>query len=147
MSIDAGPVLETKLRTDTDLAALLGANSRDSTNKSVRPRLLRQGDGLPGITYDMISHTRVNGAGAGTDTHRARYQLNCWAATNSAAKELYDTTHEALKDWSNGSSDPAVSSCLVEDGRQIPDQQVPGRDKPFAFGFSFDVILWFNPNP
>lgn len=141
-----------KLLATSAITDLLATNSEGSS-PSIRPGWISDQDSLSAITYSMFGDSAPGGSSGANNTRRCIVQLNLWAATYLAAKQLRDAVAATLDGtngtnaWTDKSSNPAVSSCLYDGGGDIPTGVKPGQDVPYAYGIRRDYILWYFSNP
>ena len=83
---------------------------------------------LPYITYQTISDQSINHATGATEGNRDRIQVDCWGATYAAAKALAEAVKEALKNWTDTTGSPHITSCHYQDGTDLPEQPTPGQE-------------------
>ncbi len=102
---------------------------------------------LPYITYQVISDVSVNHSTGATETNTTRIQVDCWAASYDVARTLAKAVKEALKNWTDATGDPQISSCHYEDGSDAPEPVLPGEDKLAAHRVRQDYSLWYNVKP
>lgn len=148
-------VLRAKLIADSDIGAIIGQRVRHmqlrqaGKDKTDDWGTIADDTTKAGITYQTISDTVVGGSTGGTETRRARIQLNLWAAKVDTVVTLYNhvTNKAKYNTWPDLTTDPQISSVHVENGSDLPEINIPGRDKAMAKGKRVDFILWYNAAP
>jgi len=137
------------MRADAEILAVVGQRVRRSVLKQSDWTDIADDTTLAGITYQLISDTTTNGSTGGNRTRRARLQLNLWSAKVDTLDTLYGyvTDKDKYNTWIGAGGDPEVSSVLTENGGDLPEINIPGRDKAMAVGRRIDFVLWYNAKP
>lgn len=108
--------LETALRaflvSDSAVGALVG--------QRVYTQTMPQDGTLPAITFQRISTAAVNSRDDNS-FGRVRMQIDGWAASDTATKELRAAIRAAMKDFRSVSG-PRVSGARLRDTRDLHDQ-------------------------
>lgn len=114
MSIETG--LFTHLTTDANVSAIVDAR--------VYPLRLMQGYTLPALTYQRISTERKPTLSGPNERVVGRFQINCFAATYSAARALADKVRISL-DGRKGTlgSEDDVGGISIQGEWEDDDQQ------------------------
>ncbi len=99
---------------------------------------------LPYITYQTISDQSVNHSTGATETNSTRIQIDLWAETYAGAKALATAVKTALKNWTDATGDPVISSCHYQNGNDLPDPPSPGQERR-THRVSQDYLLWYCP--
>ena len=86
MSIETG--LYSRLTTDTDVSGVISTRAY--------PLRLPQGYTLPALSYQRISTDRVHELDGVTGRAVARFQVDCWAETYQAVRDLANKVRLAL---------------------------------------------------
>ena len=99
----------------------------------------------PYITYQTISDQSENHATGATETNHCRIQIDLWADTYIESKTLATAVKTALKNWTDGTGDPVISSCHYENGNDLPDAPVRGQEA-VVNRVSQDYFIWYTPS-
>ena len=116
----------------------------DIVSTKIFPIMADDGTALPYITYQTISDQSENHATGATETNHSRIQIDLWAATYPGAKALATAVKTALKNWTDGTGNPVISSCHYENGNDLPDPPTPGQESR-VHRVSQDYVLWYTP--
>ena len=115
------------------LAEIPGVRGRVGSRiyRGIRP----QGTPLPAITFQRISTTPVNSAEGQGSTIFARFQIDCWAATQSFCRDLADAVRgngsTGLGGWTRlGSGAPLLSMVHLMTDTDQPEPPGAGDEKP-----------------
>jgi hypothetical protein len=102
----------------------------------------------PFVTFERISTDPTNTLTGPTDDddQACRFQVTAWADSSAAAAALMTVVNGLLAGWRNTALTPRIDSCHRVDQRDVPAQQVPGRDG-FIFGQQADYLIWTSLNP
>jgi hypothetical protein len=98
----------------------------------------------PYITYQTISDQSENHSTGATETNHCRMQIDLWASTYADAKTLATAVKTALKNWTDNTGSPVISSCHYENGNDLPDPPLPGQEVQ-VHRVSQDYFLWYTP--
>ena len=112
--------LTARLKTEAGVLAIIAGK--------VYPIMVPDGTVLPYITYHTITDLSINHATGATEGNTDRIQVDCWAATYAGVKALANAVKTALKNWTDTTDSPHVTSCHYESGTDLPEQPVPGRE-------------------
>lgn len=85
----------------------------------IYPMELPQGPTYPAITYQRISNARVNSFDAGGGIDNPRLQVDCWALTRQAAREL---AMEVKRVAENAAQ---LGAWLISDSEFVEDDVTP----------------------
>ncbi len=108
-----GPGLTTYLQTKSAIT-----NVVDSRIYLVRPP---QGSGsFPCITYQTISSRSTYSHGGDNQLRIERVQINCFARTFKAAKDLAELVRLSLSGYAGLMGTTTVQSCFLENERDVP---------------------------
>jgi hypothetical protein len=121
-----------QLKGSTALTALVGTR--------IYPIMARQVSSQPYVTYQRIATQHINASTGGSDVAFSILQLNCYAATYSGAKGVSAAVKASLANWSNTTGDPAIDMCHIQNESDLPDDPIPGTDKPI-FAVTQDFLL------
>lgn len=86
MTIEEGLVAQ--LKADSAVAAIVGTR--------IHPGAIPQDGALPAVVYQLISSPREVDLGGPSTFIRARYQIDCWANSQSTVRSLADSVRAAL---------------------------------------------------
>lgn len=126
MSIETG--LYSELTTDVDVAALVSTR--------VYPLTLPQGYTLPAITYQRVSTERLRDLTGSSGWVMARFQIDCWAASYSAARGLADKVRAALDGQVDTlGSETGVGMIGLMGEREILEEEIE------SYRVSFDFMI------
>ena len=119
---------------DSDVNGLAG--------ERVWPNLVPQGEKLPGITYQQISGPREQMMSGPAGMVRARYQLNCWAESYEAAKDLFDAVRLAMDSYIGTVLSVVIDLITVENEGDVPEEE-EGLDVLRRYGKRMDCLIWY----
>ena len=85
------------------------------TGDRIQPGFLPQAMTLPAITYTRISAFRPSLMGADSGLVRARYQIDCWADTHAAARQLREQVRIAVQRKRGVFAGVTVQDVFIED--------------------------------
>jgi len=102
--------------------SLLSHNSSitDLVGTKIYPLIRDQKDGLPAITYQVISGIRENDLSGPTGLVEGRLQINCFASTVLGAENLAKVVREALSGLTGGAEGIRIECMLLEDQSDLP---------------------------
>lgn len=100
MAIDV--LLYSRLAAYSGISALVGTR--------IYPKLLPQTPTLPALTYQRVSNTATNGS---TVLRESRWQVTCWAATDTGARALATQVKTALEEHSDVSVTPGIKYSRI----------------------------------
>lgn len=83
----------------------------------VYPTLRPQDSGLPAVTWQRIATTPTHAFGTDANLFEARLQVDCWAETHDAAREVSAAVRERLSRWRDDAND--VLDCLLENDTDL----------------------------
>lgn len=135
----------------SDIAELIVERLEDdatvgtSAGNRIYPAGAEQGAVRPYVTFQLISSGTVNDmAPTASATFEARFQINCWADTYSAAVTLANAVRSSLNGWRNTGLSPKVQSSLLEQGSEgdVFDGPFEGSDVRL-YGRRMDFIVWY----
>lgn len=102
----------------------------------VYPVYLPQSPIYPAITFQRISGPRVRSLTGPSNLAHPRIQVDCWAATYNAAKELADAVRIAIDGYSGAMGDHTVYGAIVETDRDFYEPEA------LVARITLDIILW-----
>jgi len=108
---DVGVALQTILRADVDVAALVGTR--------VYAFPLRQNPVLPDITYQRVSGPRDAVLGVG----KPRYQFTAWSDSYGEAREVAQAVDDCLQRYKGTSEGVLIISAIVVNDVDIYDPE------------------------
>jgi hypothetical protein len=111
MTIEAD--LYSLLTTSTSLAAL-------SSNRVYQDQL-PQNVTYPAISYFLVSAPRIPLMGNDAVNIPARFQIDCWAATPTAANTLTNTVIGAIERYGSTSGSVVIETIFIDDVQAIPE--------------------------
>ena len=91
-------------------------NITDLVSTRIYPQVREQADGLPAITYQMISQLHGHDLMGNNGLVEARLQINCFAATILAAAQLADIVKNSLSGFYAGN----IQSILLDETNDLP---------------------------
>lgn len=91
-------------------------NITDLVSTRIYPQVREQADGLPAITYQMISQLHGHDLMGNNGLVEARLQVNCFAATILAAAQLADIVKNSLSGFYAGN----IQSILLDETNDLP---------------------------
>jgi hypothetical protein len=102
--------------------SLLSHNSSVTALISGRiyPQVRERTDGLPAITYQIISNIRGYDLSGPNDLAECRVQINCFAETAIGAAQLCREVRRALNGLRTGAEGVEIMSILAEDENDLP---------------------------
>lgn len=86
----------------------------------VYSQVREQSDGLPAITYQIISGIRNFDMSGPNGFVESRIQINCFAATILAAAQLSAVVRVALNGHKGGAAGVEIECCLLDDMGDLP---------------------------
>lgn len=107
----------------------------------IYPQILPQGATLPAITWQRISGSHLEDLGGEDILAHPRLQINCWAATVSAASDLRDAVRAALVDYTGVVLAVVISHISLEDDGDLFEPSVSSKEER-RFGRRLDFIVW-----
>tara|TARA_R110000782_G_scaffold167129_10_gene259368 strand:+ start:5474 stop:5866 length:393 start_codon:yes stop_codon:yes gene_type:complete len=121
---------------ETLTAALLGtAAITAAIGTRLAPAGGLQDEALPAITYQRISTVGNNHLDGGSTLDVAHMQINSWAVTARAAKQLADLVRRAIEPLGDPGDPPAIGTFITEQGA---DFDIETR----SFGVKSDFSIW-----
>lgn len=123
--------------------SLLSTNSEitDLVSSRIYPLVREQSDGLPALTYQIISSPREYSFD-GPGLVRARIQINCFAATVLAAAELAQILRISLDGLSCSPEDVRIEHIMLEDIGDLPIIE-PGNEEMNVFAKTMDFFVLY----
>lgn len=102
----------------------------------IYPVVLPQKPTLPAITMQRIPGSRVRSTRGPSGLAQSRYQVDCWAATQTAAEELAGVVRAATDGYRGTVSEVRIGGISVSGDRDFyePDAKYNR--------VSFDLIIW-----
>lgn len=105
------PKIYQVLSGDADVAAVVSGR--------IYPVILPQGATFPAITYNRVAVSRVHALTGYTGLESAIVQIDCWAETYAAAKELARKARLAMQGAETFNARPEGDRDLFEDEAEI----------------------------
>jgi Protein of unknown function (DUF3168) len=105
----------------------------------VYPLVRPQGVPLPAITYQRISTTRVDPLGEPNFLADGRLQIDCWAASYGAVKDLADAVRRRL----NGFAEAKGPRPRLAGIRALPSHLDDYETDTEVYRVSQDFSVWF----
>lgn len=105
----------------------------------IYPMILPQKPTLPAVTYQRIDGERESGMTQEHGMAHPRMQVDCWAATYSAAKAVATQVRGALQRWSGTVAGVTVLDSFLESDRDLYEPGTGGQD---IFRVSLDFLIW-----
>lgn len=84
----------------------------------VYPNIKPQNPTLPAISYRRVSHQDYHAFSVDAEVRTARFQLDIWASTYTAANGLAAATHAAMERWTQTASG-SNGNTNVYDARRV----------------------------
>ena len=123
----AEELLITALEGDAAVQTHLGA----TPSSRIYPLILPQDPGLPAVTFQRIANARVNSFDAGGGIDNPRIQVDCWAVSRKAARELAMEVKRVVE------ASTAFGGWLITDSEFFEDDV-----DPQLYRVSMDFSLW-----
>jgi len=103
---------------EDEIYQLLSCDSTitDLVSTRIYPQVRDQEDGLPAITYQMISQLHGADLTGSNGLVEGRIQINCFASTILAAAQLADIVKNSLSGYQGGN----IESLLLEETNDLP---------------------------
>jgi hypothetical protein len=119
---------------------LLSDDSRitDLVSTRIYPQVREQSDGLPAITYQVISGIHSHDISGPNGLVEARIQINCFAATILAAAQLADVIKNSLGGFMGGN----IQSMLLEEENDLPSLN-PENEELNVFAKTLDFYVCY----
>jgi hypothetical protein len=105
----------------------------------IYPNIVPQKAPMPAVTYQQISGPRLHDMQGAVGMCKARYQINCWAASYAKAKELAEVVRLTLDGYSSAGTIKVIH--LANEG-DLP-KTIPGIDELTRYGKRLDFFVWF----
>jgi hypothetical protein len=103
------------------------------------PNIVPQKAPNPAMTYQQISGPRLHDMQGAVGMCKARFQINCWAASYAKAKELAETVRLTLDGYS---SEGTIKVIHLSNEGDLPKTK-PGLDQLTRYGKRLDFFVWF----
>jgi hypothetical protein len=103
------------------------------------PNIVPQKAPNPAMTYQQISGPRGHMMSGPIGLTKARYQINCWAASYSEAKGLAEVVRLTLNGYT---SVGVIKMIRLADEGDLP-KTIPGLDQLTRYGKRLDFNIWF----
>ena len=131
----------------TAISSLLANNSAitDLVGTKIYPMVREQEDGLPAITYQVISGIRSHDISGPNGLVEGRIQINCFAATVLASLQLAAVVRAALNGLRGGAAGVAIECMLLEDQGDLPSVE-PGNEEMNVFAQMMDFYVLYKEN-
>ena len=95
----------------------------------------------PCVTFWLVTGSPVHSIDGTAGLRIKRFQLNCWAKTYKAARQLADALKEDLDNFRGTMGDTRVGAVLLEDEADVSDPRLGvDADTPFGVRLDFRVI-------
>jgi len=126
--VEAERALRDLLLATQDVAELVG--------DGIHPVHLPQGFRLPAVSYQRISGPRIRAHEGPSGLARPRIQVDCWAETYAAAKELARRVRQSVDGWRGESAGIRINdvSVVTEMDGYEPDTGI--------WRVQLDLIVW-----
>ncbi len=108
---------------------------------NIFPNVIPQEADVPAITYQQITGIRTHNMQGSVGLVKARYQINCWAASYAKAKEIAGAVRLALDGYSSAVG-PVIIDVIKLDSEGDMPETAPGTDKLTRYGKYLDFIIW-----
>lgn len=122
----------TYLLADAQIAALAG----ERVDHDATP----QGEADPRITVMRVDTQRSDVLEGPTGLAHARVQIDCWAGTKVAAKQLADRVRIRLNGFAGNMAGVTVRGCTLENERDSYEKPATAREMP-EFGIAMDFMV------
>jgi hypothetical protein len=107
---------------EADLFTFL-STAQTSAGDRVYPRKLKQRAVLPALVYFKVSGG-INYVSTGQSSlETPRYQINCWAQTYIAARQLAEEVKARLSGYRGAMGDKTVTAAFIEDDQDDDDPE------------------------
>ena len=83
---------------------------------------------MPYIVYQRIDSVPFNHSTGYTDSQTARIQIDGYAETYAAMKQLGTAVREALRGYRSSTGTPVIDMCHQESEQDLSEQLEPGQD-------------------
>ena len=123
----AEELLITALEGDAAVQTHVGA----TPSSRIYPLVLPQKPTLPALTFQRISNARVNSFDAGGGIDNPRLQVDCWAETHKAARDLAKEVKRVVE------QSTAFGGWLISDAEFYEDEV-----EPRLYRVSMDFSIW-----
>lgn len=94
----------------------------------ITPMERGQGEALPAVTYQTISNVPDYHLGGESGHSAARIQIDCWADTYLAVKQLAEEVRLAVSGHVGTWNEHAITGVLVEDNGDLPESVDPASE-------------------
>lgn len=125
----AEELLITALEGDAAMQTHVGT----TPSSRIYPLVLPQSPTLPALTFQRISNARVNSFDAGGGIDNPRIQVDCWATTRKAARELAKEVKRVVE------NSGALNAWLISDAEFYEDEV-----EPRLYRVSMDFSIWLS---
>lgn len=114
----------------------------DLVNTRISPNIISQKTIMPAISFQQISGQRGYVMAGPDGTVESRYQINCWANTYNASKELSEAVRKKLSDFTGTVNSRKIELIKLEDEGDLPNLS-PGVDVLRRYGKRLDFLIWY----
>lgn len=91
--------------------------------------------------YEQVSGVRWRTGEGATGKKQARYQIECWGRTATAARRLADALYVALDSF-KGTMGASTVDCVMAIDEQDDLEMAADQDKRRWYGVRFDFMFW-----
>lgn len=133
--MELGEALYKQLTTAT-LTTELGSTA-------IYPIMIPQKKGLPAVTFQEISETRVHAMGADPGLAYPRYQISCWSTSYKQVKAMANAARSVLQDFSTklgGAAGVDVQRIFFENEVDLWD--INPMTNAMIYHVAQDYIIW-----
>jgi len=110
---------------------------------AIYPIVIEEKKGLPAVTYQEISETRVHAMGADPGLAYPRYQISCWSTAYPQVKAMADAVRSILQDFSTklgGAAGMDIQRIFFENEVDLWD--VNPMTNKIIYHVAQDYIIW-----
>ena len=112
--------LHSFLRDTTAIAAIVADR--------IAPMERAQDEPLPALTYQVISNVPDYHLGGESGHSVARIQIDCWAETYLAVKQLAEQVRLAVSGYTGTWNEHTITGVTVQDNGDLPESVEPGSE-------------------
>lgn len=125
---------------EDEIYSLLSGNSTitDLVSTRIYPQIREQEDGLPAITYQMISQIHDYDLGGNNGLVEARIQINCFAPTILAAAQLADIIKNCLSGFQGGD----IQGIILDETNDLPSIE-PENEQMNVYAKTMDFFVMY----
>jgi len=127
--------IDSLLRSNATLTALVSGR--------IYPMIRDQADGLPAVTFQIISAPRLHAFDGPIGMVQARIQINCFAADDPlGAANISEIIRKAFDGFQGSPADVRIEALLIEDLSDLP-VIVPENERQNVYAKTMDFIVTY----